>query len=324
MKIITVEEHFDTTANIENFNAHSKVPNNNPYQTKLKNDLTDMKTRLAYMDENGIDMQVISEAGNSPQVLPDDLSVDGCKEQNDTIAKEISPYPTRLAALASLPANVPGAAADELERAVKQLGLKGGIISGTVNGQFLDNKKFEPIFAKAEELDVPLYLHPGVITNEQRAMLYDSTAYSSMMGNMMAGAAWGWHMEEGIQTVRLIFSGLMEKYPNLKIVNGHWGEFVPMFVERLDGFTQFSGNDLPHSFSYYYRRNIYVTPSGMLTNPQLELVRTEMGADHMLHAEDFPYLKRGKEVKSFIENASLSNGEKEAFAHGTAEKLFKL
>ncbi|OLF70111.1 amidohydrolase family protein [Loigolactobacillus backii] len=324
MKIITVEEHFDTPANIKQFNAYSKVKNNNPQQEKLSAVLTNFDKRIEYMDKYGIDMQVISDAGNSPQVLPDELTVDACRAQNDTLAEAVAAHSDRLAGLAALPVNVPDAAAKELERAVKTLGLKGAIISGTVDGQFLDDPKFEPIFAMAAKLDVPLYLHPGVIKDEQKAILYDSKAYSPALATFMGGAAWGWHMEQGVQMVRLIISGLLEKYPNLKLASGHWGEFVPMFMERLSEFLPFSGLDLPHSFEYYYKRNVYVTPSGMFTDPQLKLVLTEMGADHLMYSEDYPYINRKDKVGQFITQADLSDQEREQFAHGTAEKLFKL
>ncbi|MFD1432781.1 amidohydrolase family protein [Lacticaseibacillus yichunensis] len=322
MKIITVEEHFDTQANVQNFKKYSKVPNNNPHQDALNHDLTDFAGRIAYMDKNGIAMQVISDAGNSPQVLPDNMVVAASREQNDTLAEGLAAYPDRLAGLAVLPAALPDAAADELTRAVTKLGLKGGLISGSVNGEFLDAPRFDPIFAAAEALDVPLYLHPGVITDTQKATLYDSNSYSPLMATMLAGAAWGWHQEQGIQMVRLIFGGVLEKHPKLKLVSGHWGEFVPMFLERLDEFGKVSGLSQP--FSTYYKRQVYVTPSGMYTAPQLALVKAEMGADHLLDAEDYPYIKREGGVAEFVANAELSAPEREAFAHGTAEKLFKL
>lgn len=324
MKIITVEEHYDTPENIKQFNAVSQVPNNNPRQNELNGALTDFAGRINYMDQYGIDMQVISDAGNSPQVLPDDYAVPGAHAQNETLAEGIAPYPTRLAGLATLPVNTPDAAVKELQHAVQDLGLKGGVISGTVNGQFLDDPKFDDVFAAAEALDVPLYLHPGVITKEQEKVLYDSKAYSQMMATMMAGAAWGWHNEQGIQMVRLILSGVFEKHPQLKLVSGHWGEFVPMFIERLDEFSAIAGDVLQHPFSYYYKHNVYVDPSGMLTAPQLALVKAEVGADHLMYAEDWPYVQRKDKLATFIEHADLTDAEREAMAHGTAERIFKL
>lgn len=323
MKLITVEEHYDTDQNISQFNKYSEVKNNNPRQDQLRTDLVDFSNKIAYMDKNGIDMQVISDAGNSPQVLPDQYAVSGAHDQNETLAENISKYPDRFAGLATLPANVPDKAAEELEYAVTKLGMKGGIISGSINGQFLDDPKFEAIFAAADKLGTTLYLHPGVISNDQKAMLYDSKAYSALGATMMAGAMWGWHMEAGIQVLRIITAGLLEKYPNVKLATGHWGEFIPMFVERIDGFSPII-TDLPLKFSDYYRRQVYLSPSGMFTAPQMQLALTEMGADHIMWSEDFPYVQSGKTVREFLEQADVTDQQREAIAHGTAEELFNL
>lgn len=323
MKLITVEEHYDTDRNIKEFNQYSEVKNNNPRQDQLRPDLVDFSNKVAYMDKNGIDMQVLSDAGNSPQVLPDQYAVDGAHAQNETLAENISQYPDRFAGLATLPANTPDEAAKELEYAVTKLGMKGGIISGSINGQFLDDPRFEPIFAAADQLGTTLYLHPGVITNDQKAMLYDSKAYNALGATMMAGAMWGWHMEQGIQMLRIITSGIMEKYPHFKIASGHWGEFVPMFLERIDGFSPII-TDLPLKFSDYYKRQVYLSPSGMFTAPQMQLVLTEMGADHVMWSEDFPYVQSGNETRQFLEQADITAAQREAIAHGTAETVFNL
>lgn len=140
---------------------------------------------------------------------------------------------------------------------------------------------------------------------------------------MMAGAMWGWHMEAGIQVLRIITAGLLEKYPNVKLATGHWGEFLPMFVERIDGFSPII-TDLPLKFSDYYRRQFYLSPSGMFTAPQMQLALTEMGADHIMWSEDFPYVQSGKTVRKFLEQADVTDEQREAIAHGTAEKLFNL
>ncbi|MFD1393796.1 amidohydrolase family protein [Lacticaseibacillus jixianensis] len=323
MKLITVEEHYDTDQNIEAFNQHSAVANNNPFQDQLRPALVDFATKVTYMDQHGIDMQVISDAGNSPQVLPDQYAASGAHAQNETLAENISHYPDRFAGLATLPANTPERAAEELTYAVTKLGMKGGIISGSVNGQFLDDPRFEPIFAAADQLKTTLYLHPGVITDEQKAVLYDSKAYSQMGATMMAGAMWGWHMEQGIQIMRLITAGILEKYPHVKIASGHWGEFVPMFLERIDGFSRLVST-LPLKFSDYYKRQVYISPSGMFTAPQMQLALTEMGADHIMWSEDYPYVQAKDQVRQFLAQADLTAAQREAIAHGTAETVFGL
>lgn len=323
MKLITVEEHYDTDANIAQFKQYSTVKNNNPRQDQLRPDLVDFDRKIAYMDAHGIDMQIISDAGNSPQVLPDQYAVAGAHAQNEALAEAISHHPDRFAGLATLPANLPEQAAKELDYAVTKLGLKGAIISGSVDGQFLDAPKFDPIFAAADRLGTTLYLHPGIISNQQKAVLYDSEAYSALTATMMAGAMWGWHMEAGIQVVRLITAGVLERYPHVKIATGHWGEFVPMFIERIDGFGPFVSK-LPLKFSEYYRRQVYLSPSGMFTTPQMQLALAEVGADHIMWSEDYPYVQTGDTTRSFLEQAAITQAQREQIAHGTAEAVFDL
>ena len=321
-RIITIEEHFDTPQAAQLFNQHVGPETQNRPATYEK--LIDFENRIQYMDANGIDMQILSDAGNSPQMLPGELAVSACRDINDFLATVIQKYPTRFAGLATLPVDEPEAAAEELKRSVTELGLKGGLISGTVNGQFLDNPKFLPIFAAAEKLDVPLYLHPGYPTKEERDLLFKSDAYSNMVGALISTFGWGWHMDQGLQMVRLIFSGIFDKFPALKLVSGHWGEFVPAFIERLDGISHIPGIGLKRPFSEYYRNNVYVTPSGMFTKPQFDLAFAEMGADHILYSEDYPYLIKEGEVKSFFDQMSISEEDKEKIAYKNVEKLFKL
>ncbi len=320
--IITIEEHFDTPQAAQLFNEHvgTETQNAKPLYEKL----IDFDNRLRYMDANGIGMQILSDAGNSPQVLPGKLAVSACKEINNVLVKVIQSHPDRFAGFATLPVDEPEAAVEELQRSVTKLGFKAALISGTVNGQFLDHPKFLPIFAEAEKLDVPLYLHPGYPTKEQRNLLYTSEAYPKIAGALISTFGWGWHMDQGLQMVRLIFAGIFDKFPELKLISGHWGEFVPNFIGRLDGISHIPGIGLKKSFSQYYRNNVYVTPSGMFTKPQFELALAEMGADHILYSEDYPYIIKEGEVSSFFDQMSISMEDKEKIAYKNAEKLFKL
>lgn len=322
MKIITIEEHFDTAAAAELFNRHveSEMRNSPFHHGKL----IDFEERLHYMDANGIDMQVLSDAGNSPQYLPGKLAVTACRDINDVLASVVTTYPDRFAGFATLPVDEPSAAAEELSRSVSELGLKGALISGTMNGQFMDNSRFLPIFAEAEKLDVPLYLHPGYPTKEEVDMFYMSEAYPKMLGSLLSTLGWGWHMVQGIQMVRLICAGIFDRFPNLKLISGHWGEFVPTFLERLDLLSAMPGTDLTRPLSDYYRNNVYVTPSGMFTKPQFDLAFAEMGADHILYSEDYPFMMRGEQVRSFFDDMQISPEDKEKIAHLNTEKLLKL
>lgn len=321
-KIITVEEHFDTLAARALYAAHTA--RFQPTPPGVDAGLIDFEQRLAYMDQYGIEMQILSDAGNSPQLLADEFAIPGTQALNDALAEVVAAHPTRFAGLASLPAGAPKAAAQELHRAVGQLGFKGGLITGTVHGEFLDAPKFLPIFEAAAELQVPLYLHPGYISPNTQQSLYDGDAYSPAIAHIIGLAGWGWHMEQGIQMVRLILSGVFDRYPDLQLISGHWGEFVPTFLERLDEFTGNAHPDLKHPFSYYYRKNVYLTASGMFTKPQLDLAMAEMGSAHLLWAEDYPYLKRKTQVADFLANAGLTEAQQAAIGHENAERLFKL
>lgn len=323
-KIITVEEHFEAEFGQPEEKQETKVDPKGPQANIVDQYLHDFDKRLAYMDKYGIDMQVLSDTGKSPQMAPDDQAVDGCRQVNNLLSGEIKKHPTRFAGLATLPVNVPEAAAEELERAVTQLGFKGAMIAGLANDHFLDEPQYFPIFEMAAKLDVPIYLHPGMVRESERKMLYHSPSYSDQIGDMIALAGWGWHMEQGIQMLHLILSGIFDKLPNLKLISGHWGEFVPTFIERLDEFTGMVDPHLDRKFSEYYRNNVYVTASGMFTQPQMDLALAEMGPDHVLWSEDFPYLRREDQVAGFLEQAPIEQSVREKIGHGNSEKLFKL
>jgi len=280
--------------------------------------------RLKYMNDNGIDMQILSygDATTNPDLLPPELSVPLTHRINDAIADTVDRHPDRYLGFATLPVSDPEASAKELKRAVTERGLKGALLLGTANGgHFLDEPQFLPIFEMAAELDVPLYMHPSIPSDAVRKEYYsgmDPIGFNAIMST----PGWGWHMEAGLHVTRLILSGLFDKFPNLKLISGHWGEFVPYFLERLDeATTPVVGNKLKHPVSYYYKKNVYVTPSGMFTWPQMQLVLTEMGADHVIWAQDYPYVKGN--AQDFLANTPISEADKEKIAHENIEKILK-
>ncbi|WP_081115601.1 amidohydrolase family protein [Pediococcus damnosus] len=324
-KIITVEEHYEIPAPATKGNFKTQVNAKGENPSAVTQLLTDFDQKLKYMDKYGITMQVISNAGHSPKLLDDvKESIAGCRKSNDFLAEQVKKHPDRFAGLAVLPVGDPDAAAEELKRSINELGLSGALIAGVPNGHFLDEPQYLPIFAEAEELNVPLYLHPGMISKAERDLLYKSPSYSDKLGDMIGLAGWGWHIESGTQMIRLIASGLFDKYPNLHLVSGHWGENVPNFLERLDEFTGMVHPPLDRKFSDYYRDNVYVTASGMFTEPQMTLALSEMGPDHVLWAEDFPFLQRKEQVADFLENAKIDEETKDKISHQNSEKLFNL
>jgi predicted TIM-barrel fold metal-dependent hydrolase len=333
MKIITVEEHFESkkiNQAIRDQSGQAVVPEmSQEMQAYMSHELPNWRVlqdttryRLKFMDRYGIDLQLLSYGNSSPQNLAPANAIPLCQQANDELARVIATQPTRFAGLAVLPVGDPTAAATELKRAVTQLGFKGALLKGNFQGKFFDEEMFFPLFAMASQLDVPVYLHPSFIPPEIAQHYFAHSNWSETVTGILATAGFGWHMDSGIQVMRLILSGIFDKLPNLKIISGHWGEFIPYFLERLDDeLTAFVKLEKP--FSTYYRQNVYVSPSGILSEPQLRFLKDELGPEHLLYSLDYPY-KQPAKSNSFLQTKILSANEKEMFAHQNAEKIFHL
>lgn len=334
-KIITIEEHFilkSISQKVAAFNIKENggtAPNDEVQKELMKigpssEDMEDVgERRIKFMDESGVDMQVLSYGAGSPQNITDKtLAVELCREANDELARLIKKHPTRFAGFATLPVADPTAAGEELNRTVKELGFKGGMLSGTFNGRFFDEPEFLPVFSKAQELNVPVYMHPGFISKNVAAHYYQSNSWPTVAGAMFASAGYGWHLDSGIAIVRLIASDIFDKLPGLKLISGHWGELVPFFLNRLDdqlGKTL----KLDRKISDYYKSNIYITPSGLFSETQLKYVIEELGADKIIYSGDYPYLI-DKHTRQFLETAAISPEAKEKIGYKNAEKLLGL
>lgn len=336
MKLITLEEHWES----ERVNAAAKpylpapsFPHYNPddhslqeFAAKTKHDNTELLTagekRLAFMDANHIQMQILGYGDDTPQNLDPAIAIDLCKQANDDLGAAIAAHPDRFGGWAALPVGDPEAAAAELERAVKVDHLNGAMFHGYYQDKMFDDPMYEPIFAKAEELDVPLYFHPAFIPTEISQHYYESKSWTQMTAFTFAGAGWGWHEDLGVQMIRLILAGVFDRHPNLHIITGHWGEMVPNFLERMDqtiGLT----THLNRSISQTYRDNFYITPSGMFFPAQLTLDMTEVGADHLMYSLDYPY-NHPEGADTFLTQSELSTEDQEKIAYRNAEKLLHL
>src|SRR5271165_2631112 len=156
--------------------------------------------RIKEMDDAGIDMQVLSHGAPSTQKLPAETAAAMATRVNDRLGAIVAKNPSRFAAFAALPTAVPEAAADELERTAK-LGFKGAMLHGLANGAFLDDKKFWPIYARAEALDVPIYMHPSLPQADVRRVYYDDYVKDFPM---MSRATWGYTVETATLGIRLV------------------------------------------------------------------------------------------------------------------------
>lgn len=335
-KIITIEEHFvirNISQMVAAFNSKQNggMAPNDTVQKELmaivlptNDDIEDVgQRRIKFMDESGIDMQILSYGAGSPQNITDiNLATELCEEANNELARLIKNHPSRFAGFAILPVADPTAASKELNRAVKELDLKGAMLSGTFNDRFFDEPEFLAIFSKAQDLNVPLYMHPAIIPKSIAAHYYQSNNWSAVSGAMFASAGYGWHLDSGIAIVRLIASGIFDKLPGLKLISGHWGELVPFFLNRLD--DQFGKTlKLNRKISDYYKSNIYITPSGLFSEAQLKYVIDELGADKIIYSADYPFLI-DKNTRKFLETASISIEDKEKIGYKNAEKLLSL
>lgn len=333
-KIITIEEHFILKSISQKVAAFNIKENGgtapNDVQKELmkigpsSEDMEDVgDRRIKFMDESGIDMQVLSYGAGSPQNITDKtFAIELCREVNDELARLIKKHPTRFAGFATLPVADPISAGEELNRTVKELGFKGAMLSGTFNGRFFDEPEFLPVFSKAQELNVPVYMHPGFISKNIATHYYQSNNWPAVAGAMFASAGYGWHLDSGIAIVRLITSGIFDKLPGLKLISGHWGELVPFFLNRLD--DQLSKTlKLDRKISDYYKSNIYITPSGLFSETQLKYVIDELGTDKIIYSGDYPYLI-DKHTRKFLETAPISQEAKEKIGYQNAEKLLGL
>ena len=239
---------------------------------------------------------------------------------NDLVAATVAKFPTRFQGFATLPTAAPEEAAKELERGVIRLGLMGSMLCGRTREKNLDHSDFFPIFETAQRFGVPLFIHPQIPQRAVRDVYY--SGFDDITDIAFAAFGLGWHYEAGIQFVRLILAGVFDKFPDLQIVLGHWGEVVLFYLERLGSLARVTRLQRP--IADYFKQNLYVTPSGMWSQSYLQRTLEVVGDERILFSTDYPYQYRpGRPGRSFIEEAALSAEQKESFAHGNWERLTK-
>jgi uncharacterized protein len=283
--------------------------------------------RIAEMDAQGIDVQVLSQVQPGLEHSTAERATPVARAFNDRVAEAVAAHPDRFAAFAALATADPGACAEELARAVGQLGAKGALINGRTLDRFLDDQFFWPIFEAAEALDVPIYLHPM----PPPKAVYD--AYYAGFGDdvsfMLSSPAWGWHIETGLHALRLILAGVFDRFPALQLIIGHMGEAIPFMLARIDdvlsGRTALDpARKLTElSIQEYFARNFHLTISGIFTDPPLRCAIETFGADKIMFAVDHPF-SDGAVARRFLDQAAITDEEREQIAHTNAERLLKL
>jgi len=280
--------------------------------------------RLKEMDAAGIDLQVLSHGAPATQRIEGDLAVQVARGANDRLFKATQSHPDRFKAFAVLPSNEPKAAADELERAVTKLGFKGAMLHGLSYGEknsglFLDDKRFWPIYERAQKLDVPIYLHPAVPHPAVVEAYYKD--YLQQFPGLLT-AAWGFTVETATQGIRMVLSGVFDKYPGLKMILGHLGESLPFSLWRIDMALQRPGN-APTPFRDTFRNHFWITTSGNFSTPALLCCVMEMGADRILFSVDYPFVPNPPGVK-WMDSVPLGPEDRAKILHGNAERLLRL
>ena len=277
--------------------------------------------RIADMDEAGIGIQVLSAVTPGAQNLAGAEGVDFARRLNDRIADEVvAAYPERFRSFATLPLGKPEAAADELERSVREHGFVGCMSYGPVHGRFLDHDDFAPLLARAEALGVPVYIHPNWPSPRVTKVYYDGLG-DPLASKILGGPGYGWHQEVALQCLRLIVSGTFDRFPGLQIVVGHMGEGLPFWYWRVgDDLDRIARKTLDKPVQRYFHDNLWITTSAFFRDELLALALATMGEDRIMFSVDYP-MASARAGADWIRAADLPWAVKEKIAHGNARRL---
>lgn len=327
---ITLEEHYatpdfmagpgrDLRAMSDAAKRGSQVPSR---FANLADQLVDLgRGRIAEMDAAGIDLQVLSLTSPGTEQLSPEDSIVVARNSNDAIARAVEQNPTRLAGFAAIPTPSPGQAADELERTVREYRFKGALINGHCRGRYMDDRFFWPIFERAQDLGVPIYLHP-TRPPQQVVQSYFVGSFPEEVTMQLSIAAWGWHIETAVHVIRIIASGAFDEYPKLQLVIGHLGEGIPFMLQRLDQNLPSQMTKLNRPFSSYLRENVHYTFSGFNFMPPFLNLLLEVGVDRIMFSTDHPYASM-REARDFLDRIPVSPADRQKIAHENAERLFR-
>jgi len=275
--------------------------------------------RLRIMDENGVDMHLLSLTAPGVQMFDADTACELVTLANDRLAEVIARHPARFAGLASFAPHAPKRAAKEMQRAVNELNMNGFMVNSHTNNEYLDNPKYWPILEAAEGLDRCIYIHPRAPSDGLAGPMHD---YG------MDSALWAYGVEVSTHAVRMILGGVFDQFPKLKICLGHMGEAVHFWLWRIDFMSlraQETGRapKLKLKPSEYFKQNFVITTSGQESHLALDFSIKAIGADNILWAIDYPYQPTSPAVE-FMDSAPISDEDKEKIYHANAERIFHI
>lgn len=324
MGLIAIEEHWNTPALTA---AVKALPHDRADASVALDDMGDNLERLhdlddlriAAMDEQKIDLSILSLVPPGTQPLDPGDALTLSRHANDLAAEAVSRHPARFRALATLPTADPAAAASELERAAG-LGFVGAMVYGRTGETPLDDPRFDDLFGVAAALGKPIFIHPQIPSQTVRDALYGGFDDLTSLGLSTFG--WGWHLEAAIAALRLIVRGTFDRHPDLQIVLGHWGELLPFWSDRTDSLSRIAGLD--RKVSEYLRSNVHITSSGMLNPTLLRHALEVSGPDRLLFSTDYPFQRpAAADITEFLA-AFPTDAAREQFTSGNARSLFGL
>lgn len=323
MRTITLEEHMSIPAFLQAVDAVShRDLTTNEYMQKVRAQLLDLgEGRIARMDAGSIDIQVLSLAGGDMDRLDSATATALARDTNDCLAAAVQAHPSRFAAFATLNLQAPEEAARELERCIRRLGFAGVMVNGATRGLFLDNACFTPFWDAVQDLDIPVYLHPAPPPDPVK-----QAYFSGLPGDlsfMLSTAGWGWHVETGMHCLRLIATGLFDRYPRLQLIIGHMGEDLPYSIARASAVLSRSRHKPQRPIADYFHQHFHITTSGYFTLPPLLCALQVVGADRLLFSIDYPFSST-ETGRRFLDSMPLAPEDLRKISHQNAERLLRI
>ncbi|MET7400017.1 amidohydrolase family protein [Dactylosporangium sp. NPDC005572] len=331
IRIVGLEEHIALPLILQAWEANGVAPNphlgwgDDPFARRLR---STGGQRLADMDNQGIDAAVLSLNSPGVQNLTKADAPAVARDANDALAAIVAEHPDRLAAWAALPTQDPAAAAAELERAVTELRFKGAMLYGRTGTELADSAAYDDLYATAARLRVPLHFHPQVPAPAVMDAYYSGLGPT---GFGLGTAGLGWYYDLGVQYLRMIFSGVFDRHPDLQVVAGHWGELVLFYLDHT-GILAHNAK-LPRPLLDYFRQNFWIAGSGTVSERYLRWTAEIVGTERMVYSTDYPYtfgtrpggfpfLDTANGVaRSFLEDAPFTDAQKAAIGSGNWERL---
>jgi len=328
MRTVAIEEHFTIPALVRRIDPGAirrrgfrqrTTPPSGPNPLELLPEIGER--RLQSMDEAGITVQVLSNSGPGPDLVPGPDGVAMSRELNDQLAATIARHPNRFAGFAALPMQDPDAAGNELVRTVKDLGFLGALISGLTDGRFLDHPSYDGLLAAAVELDVPIYIHPHLPPEPVRQAYFSDLPAGA--GRVLESAGWGWHSETAIHVLRMVVAGTLDRHARLKLIIGHMGEMLPMMLARADEVFALDIDHLKRPISRAILDQVWLTTSGIFTEPPFQAALQTFGIDRIMFSVDYPFAPNAK-GRAFLDRISLTPADMAKLTHGNVDALLRL